>query len=99
MVLVLGTVIKEWGTASDFAGHLGEGNFIVITTPDKVQRIKEEIIARLERESDDSYRFEDKELDFVKPKDTKVNGRTPLISISVGVITNERAVLTEVRNR
>jgi len=96
IALVLDTVLKELGTISDFAGHLGEGNFIVITTPDRVQRIKEGIVARLGRESNDSYRFGYKRVDFVKPDETKgVNQQTPLISISVGVVTNEKAVLTE----
>ena len=100
IALVLDTVVKELGTISDFAGHLGEGNFIVITAPDRVQRIKEEIVARLGRESNDSYCFGDKELSFVKPNDIKeMDRQTPLISISVGVVTNERAVLTEARNQ
>jgi DNA-binding response OmpR family regulator len=94
VALVLNTVVKELGTNSDFAGHLREGNFIVITNPDRVQRIKEEIVVRLERESNDSYRFGDKKLDFVKPDNTKgVKRQTPLISISVGVVTNEKAIL------
>lgn len=100
IALVLGTVMKELGTISDFVGHLGGGDFIVITAPDRVQRIKEEIVARLGRESNDSYCFGDKRLDFVKPNNTNgVDRRTPLISISVGVVTNERAVLTEARNQ
>ena len=100
IALVLDTVVKELGTISDFAGHLGEGNFIVITAPDRVQSIKEEVLARLGRESNDSYRFEDERLAFVKPNDTNgVDRQTPLISISVGVVTNERAVLTEAQNQ
>jgi DNA-binding response OmpR family regulator len=100
IALVLDTVVKELGTISDFAGHLGEGNFIVITAPDRVQSIKEEVLARLGRESSDSYRFEDERLAFVKPNDTNgVDRQTPLISISVGVVTNERAVLTEAQNQ
>jgi DNA-binding response OmpR family regulator len=100
IALVLDTVVKELGTISDFAGHLGEGNFIVITAPDRVQRIKEEVLARLGRESNDSYHFGDKRLAFVKPNGTNgVDRRTPLISISVGVVTNERAVLTEAQNQ
>jgi DNA-binding response OmpR family regulator len=96
VALVLDTVVKELGTISDFAGHLREGHFIVITTPDRVQRIKEEIMVRLERESNDSQRFGDKKLDFVRPDNTKVVKRqTPLISISVGVVTNEKAILTK----
>jgi PleD family two-component response regulator len=100
IALILDTVVKELGTISDFAGHLGEGNFMVITAPDRVQRIKEEIVARLGRESNDSYCFGDKRLSFVKPNDMKeMDRRTPLISISVGVVTNERAVLTEAQNQ
>lgn len=100
IVLVLDTVVKEVGTISDFVGHLGEGNFIVITAPDRVQGIKEEFVARLGRESNSSPYFGDRRLDFVKPSDTKgVDQRTPLISISVGMITNERAVLSEARNQ
>ncbi|MFB0538439.1 MAG: response regulator [Anaerolineae bacterium] len=96
VALVLDTVVKELGTIGDFAGHLGEGNFIVITAPNRVQKIKEEIVARLGRGSDDSYRFGEQRVNFVKPDDAQgVDWRTPLMSISVGVITNEKAVLTE----
>lgn len=95
IALVLDTVVKELGTISDFAGHLGEGNFIVITAPERVQRIKKEIAARLGRGSNDSYRFDDRRVDFVKPDDRGLRRQTPLISISVGVVTNEKAVLTE----
>ena len=95
IALVLDTVMKELGTVNDFAGHLGEGNFIVITAPERVQRIKKEIAARLGRGSNDFYRFGDKRVDFVKPDDKGVRRQTPLISISVGVVTNEKAVLTE----
>jgi DNA-binding response OmpR family regulator len=98
IALVLDTVVKEVGTISDFAGHLGEGDFIVITAPDRVQRIKEEIVTRLGRDGSDSYCFGHRRLDLVKPNDTEeVNRQTPLISISVGVVTNERAVFTESR--
>lgn len=98
IALVLDTVVKEVGTISDFAGHLGEGDFIVITAPDRVQRIKEEIVTRLGRDGSDSYCFGHKRLDLMKPNDTEeVNRQTPLISISVGVVTNERAVFTEAR--
>ncbi len=98
ITLVLDTVVKEVGTISDFAGYLGEGNFIVVTTPERVQRIKEEIVARLGRESDESYRFGDKRVDFVRPDDTaRMSQQNPLISISVGVVTNEKAILTEGR--
>ena len=95
IALVLDTVVKELGTISDFAGHLGEGNFMVITAPDRVQRIKEEIMAHLGREGNDSYHFRDKRMNFVKTDDKEVDQRTPLISISVGVVTNEKAALTE----
>jgi DNA-binding response OmpR family regulator len=96
--LVLDTVLRELGTINDFAGHLGEGNFIVITAPDRVQRIKEEIVARLGKKSNDSYCFEDKRPHFVKPNN-RVDRRIPLISISVGVVTNEKAILTKARNQ
>lgn len=100
IALVLDTVVKELGTVSDFAGHLGEGNFIVITAPDRVQKIKEEIVARLGRESNGSYYVEDKRLGLVKSDNTQgMDRRTPLISISVGVVTNEKAVLTDERNQ
>jgi DNA-binding response OmpR family regulator len=95
VALVLDTVVKELGTGSDFAGHLREGNFIVITTPDRVQSIKEAIVARLERESNNSYRCGDEKPDLAKAEDTiEVKQKTPLVSISVGVVTNEKAILT-----
>ena len=48
--LLLGEVIDELGTTSDFIGHAGADNFIIITREEKADTIKARLKARFNRE-------------------------------------------------
>jgi PleD family two-component response regulator len=65
--MLIGEVVDEVGTTSDFIGHAGGDNFIVITTADKADAIKDRIRARFDEEVLTHYNFMDRQQGFVQP--------------------------------
>lgn len=88
---------KEWGNPDDFIGHIGGDDFVVMTTPDKSEQICKKIIEGFEQMSPSFYNEEDRKAGFIMGKDRKgVEQRFGLLSISMGIVTNEHVQLTHV---
>lgn len=83
-------IIKEKGNANDFIGHIGGDDFIIVTTPDKVDMLCTNIIKDFGREIPNLYDEEDRERGYIITKD-RLNRITkfPLLTISIGVVTNK----------
>jgi diguanylate cyclase (GGDEF)-like protein len=87
---VLRDQVRLLGNEDDFIGHIGGDDFIFVTTPDRVRRICEEIIAVFDEKILDFYNEEDRRTHSVKT----VNRRgevdmVPIMSISIAVATNQ----------
>lgn len=93
-------VVREYGNDSDFVGHIGGDDFIVITTPDCVEPICRRVIERWDCESRAFYADEDLARGGLVATDRQGNAQEyGLVTISVGVVTNVRrrvATLEEV---
>ncbi|MDD5465656.1 MAG: response regulator [Candidatus Omnitrophica bacterium] len=89
--------IKEWGRPDDFVGHIGGDDFVVITTPDYANKICEKIIHDFDQISPSFYNQEDRENGFIIGYDrqSKIH-KIPLLSISIGVVTNEMREISHV---
>ncbi len=83
-------VVKEKGNTDDFIGHIGGDDFIVITSPDKVDILCKGIIKDFDREIPILYNEEDRKRGYIITKDRR-NRTTkfPLMTISIGVVTNK----------
>jgi len=89
--------LQESGNNDDFIGHIGGDDFVLVTTPDKVDALCQKIIAEFEKISPGFYNEEDRAAGFISGKDRKgVEQKFGLLSISVGVVTNEKRNLTHV---
>lgn len=93
MILLVGQicrqVVYEYGNVDDFVGHVGGDDFIVVTTPERTQRLCQAIVARYKEESAPLYRSEDYLRGSISGVDRK--GRPyqfPLISLSIGVVNS-----------
>jgi diguanylate cyclase (GGDEF)-like protein len=87
---ILRDQLRLWGNADDFTGHIGGDDFLFVTTPDKVSKICEEIIALFDEKIRDFYNEED--LKALCVKTTNRRGEVevfPLMSISIAVATNQ----------
>lgn len=82
--------IKECGRPEDFVGHIGGDDFVVVTTPEFADKICQKIIYDFDKISPSFYNQEDRENGFIIGYDrqSKIH-KIPLLSISIGVVTNE----------
>ncbi|MDR2295988.1 MAG: response regulator [Clostridiales Family XIII bacterium] len=91
---ILRDQIRLWGNADDFTGHIGGDDFIFVTTPDKVERICEEIIAIFDEKIRGFYNEADRAAHSVRTINRKGEVDVfPLMSISIAVATNRHREL------
>lgn len=82
--------IKACGVAEDFIGHIGGDDFVIITTVDGADRICQKIIDEFEKSAPGFYNDTDRKNGYIIGKDRQGSiQKIPLISISIGVVTNE----------
>lgn len=88
---------RDLGNSDDFIGHIGGDDFVVLTTPEKIDAICQKIIAEFDKISPTFYNEEDKAAGFIMGRDRKgVEQKFALLSVSIGVVTNEKRELTHV---
>lgn len=88
---------KEFGNPDDFIGHIGGDDFVIVTTLDKTDLLCQKIIVNFEELVPSFYNERDKKNGFILAKDRKgKEQKIPLISISIGVVTNEHRIITHV---
>jgi diguanylate cyclase (GGDEF)-like protein len=94
---ILLSAAKEFGNPDDFVGHIGGDDFVVITTPDLSDKICEKIIHDFDNISPSFYNQEDRENGYIIGYDrqSKIH-KILLLSVSIGVVTNEMRQITHV---
>jgi GGDEF domain-containing protein len=83
-------VVYEHGNADDFVGHVGGDDFVVLTTPDRVNTLCMHVTTRYKEESVALYSPEDLRSGSISGIDRE--GRPyqfPLVSLSIGVVNNQ----------
>jgi diguanylate cyclase (GGDEF)-like protein len=89
---MLYTIIKKFGTAEDFIGHIGGDDFVFITHPENYQRICQEFIQTFDRITPFYYSEQDRGQGFILAKDrTSKIKEVPLMSVSIAVVSNVSA--------
>jgi diguanylate cyclase (GGDEF)-like protein len=89
--------LERFGNASDFLGHIGGDDFIFVTTPDCIEEISNKIIENFDKTVGDFYKEEDKRRGYIITKNRLGQlCKVSILSLSIGVITNEYRPLTHV---
>ena len=91
------SVTKEFGNPDDFVGHIGGDDFVIVTTLDKTDLLCQKVILNFENLVPSFYNEKDRKNGYIFAFDR--NGKEqkiPLISISIGVVTNEFRKITHV---
>ncbi|MEW6618852.1 MAG: response regulator [bacterium] len=92
---VIINAVQKVGTEKDFIGHIGGDDFIVISHPDRIEIICQEIIKEFDAAIPDLYSAEDKERGYILGFNRKGEKEEfPIMSISIGVVTNKQRNLT-----
>jgi CheY-like chemotaxis protein len=90
-------LLREHGNSSDFLGHIGGDDFVIITSPDRVHPLCTELISRWDRESRAYYTPEDQARGTIYGKDRSgVHQYFPLVGVSIAVVTNLHRPITSI---
>ncbi len=89
--------VHELGNREDFVGHIGGDDFVFLTSIDKSEAICRKIIEDFDRVAPSFYNQEDRERGYIIAKDRQSNQmQIKLISISIGIVTNEYRTINHV---
>ena len=78
--LMIHNARKEIGGPEDFLGHVGQTEFVLITTPDKAANLQERIRSRLESSLDYFYPIKDRE---------QMGSHSKRLVFKIGLLQNE----------
>lgn len=94
---VLIKAVEEKGKSDDFLGHIGGDDFVVICAPEDVDRICKQILRDFENVTLPLYTTEDQKKGYIFGKDRQGKTiKTDLLSLSIGVVTNQQRNITHV---
>ncbi|NIU12666.1 MAG: GGDEF domain-containing protein [candidate division Zixibacteria bacterium] len=99
LIRALGELIEremqEHGSHSDFIGHVGGDDFVIISTPDNFTDICTSIIAGFDALVPDFYDPKDRERGYIRGKTRQGEEITfPLATLSIAVVTNTNRNIT-----
>jgi PleD family two-component response regulator len=96
--MLIGEVIDELGTTSDFIGHAGGDNFIIITAEGKADAIKARLKERFGNEVQSHYNFMDRQQGFMQaPGADGTTVKVPFMTISVGAVSPSAQSFADIR--
>ena len=96
--MLVGEVVDELGASTDFIGHAGGDNFIIITASDKASAIRDRIKERFNEEVLTHYNFMDRQQGFVQaPASDGTTTKVSFMSMSVGVVSPDEHSFADIR--
>jgi diguanylate cyclase (GGDEF)-like protein len=85
---------RQRGTNTDFVGHIGGDDFIVVTRSDRAEEIAQKIIADFDREIRGLYSPKDLRAGYIEVRDRRGTlNRFPVMTLSIAVIANDHGQL------
>jgi PleD family two-component response regulator len=96
--MLMSEVVDEVGSSSDFIGHAGGDNFIIITSDDKADKIRERLKGRFAEEVQSHYNFMDRQQGFIMAANAENQmEKTALMTFSVGIVTPKQQSFADIR--
>jgi GGDEF domain-containing protein len=96
--MLLGEVMDQLGSNTDFIGHAGGDNFVIVTSEGKAEAIKTRLKERFAAEVQTHYSFMDRQQGYIiAPDETGKMGQTPLMTLAIGVISPTTHFASDIR--
>ena len=96
--MLIGEVVDELGTTTDFIGHAGGDNFIIITTEEKADALKTRLKERFDNEVQTHYNFMDRQQGFVQaPAADGTTVKVPFMTMSIGIVSPSAHSFADIR--
>ena len=85
----------RYAEKQDFVGHIGGDDFVLVTSPERVDRVCQTIINEFDRLIPQYYHAEDRARGYIEGTDRYgINRRFPLMSISIAVVSDLKRSFT-----
>jgi hypothetical protein len=96
--MLIGEVVDELGTSSDFIGHAGGDNLIIVTVEAQANAIKTRLKERFDNEVQAHYNFMDRQQGFVQaPAADGTTVKVPFMTMSVGIVSPSVQSFADIR--
>ena len=95
--MLIGEVVDETGTSSDFVGHAGGDNFIIITTENAAPSIKQRLKERFAEEVQTHYNFIDRQQGYMVAQTGNGPENVPFMTLAVGVVMPSEYGFSDIR--
>ncbi|MDH4231401.1 MAG: diguanylate cyclase [Nitrospirota bacterium] len=96
MARLLIRIKKEYGTEDDFLGHIGGDDFILICSPERVQKMCSRIIEEFDRGIIEHYDPEDAKKGFIISIDRNDKpAMFGIMTVSIAVVNTDRTLISE----
>lgn len=90
LALIISKALESLGNSTDFLGHIGGDDFLLITTPDCIEEVCKRIVENFDKNIASFYGQEDRARGYIITKNRKGNlSKISVMSLSIGVATNE----------
>jgi PleD family two-component response regulator len=96
--MVIGEVLDELGTASDFIGHAGGDSFVIVTAAEVVMAVRGLLKRRFAEEVLSHYNFLDREQGHIRVvnKDGQLE-QSPLMKLAIGIVSPDEYQFADIR--
>lgn len=96
--MLITEVVDENGSSDDFIGHAGNDNFVIISKPDSVEKLKTVLEKRFNEEVKSHYSFVDREQGGIKVDDGYGGEKVAkLMTVAIGVVTSKDREFSDIR--
>jgi len=96
--MMIGEIVDELGATTDFIGHAGGDNFIIITASEKAAAIRDRIKERFNEEVLTHYNFMDRQQGYVQaPASDGTTTRVAFMTMSIGVVSPDEQSFADIR--
>jgi PleD family two-component response regulator len=87
---VMMAATAEMGNPTDFVGHVGGDDFVVISTPDRCDGIAQRIISDFDREAPKLYNPADRRRGYLTAKDRQgMIKKFPMLGVAIAIVHNQ----------
>jgi PleD family two-component response regulator len=96
--MLIGEIVDELGTTSDFIGHAGGDNFIIISTDEAAPAIRQKVKERFATEVQSHYNFIDRQQGFIQAP-TAEGGveKFGFMTIAAGIVSPSKDSFADIR--
>ena len=96
--MLVNEVVDELGTNTDFIGHAGGDNFIIITKAAIVTTLRERVKSRFAQEVQTHYNFMDRQQGFIMmPKADGTTVQVPFMTLAMGYVSPKEQSFADIR--